>query len=455
MVTANVAAGYSVTGPDASIAGNAWDLSHAAPGEGRIMPELQEQRKACILVVDDDRLIRAMLASGIRRAGYDFLEAESGEEALRLVARHAPDFALLDISLDGMSGIELARHLHDETGIPFMFLTSHKEEEMVSQAIENGALGYLVKPVDITQILPAIRTGLARAEEFRRLRSTQADLNESLGQVRQQLMQTDKLASIGQLAAGVAHEINNPIGYVHSNIGALEDYIEDLFRVIDAYAAAELQPANDPERRAQLERIKKELDLHFLREDIPALLGESKEGISRVRKIVQDLKDFSHVDNSHEWQWADLHKGIDSTLNMVNNEIKYKADVIREYGDLPEIECLPGQLNQVFMNLLVNAAHAIGGVERGRILVRTGATDHHVWVEVIDSGCGIPKENLKLIFNPFFTTKPVGKGTGLGLSLAYGIVQKHNGTIHAESIEGEGALFRVMLPRRQTAAMHH
>lgn len=414
------------------------------------MSEAQENQKPRILIVDDDRMIRAMLRSGIVKAGYEILEAESGEQALALLATATPDFALLDISMEGMSGIELAQRLRSETSIPFMFLSSHQEDDIVAQAIQNGAVGYLVKPIDIGQILPALKAGIARAEEIRQLRRTEVKLNASLGQVQEQLMQTDKLASIGQLAAGVAHEINNPIGYVHSNIGALEDYIRDLFRVIDAYASIETLPQNDPERLAQLERIKNELDLHFLREDIPALLGESMEGITRVRKIVQDLKDFSHVDNSKEWQWADLHKGLDSTLNMINNEIKYKADVIKEYGDLPEIECLPGQLNQVFMNLLVNAAHSIGDLDRGRIIVRTGFSDDQVWVEFSDSGCGIAPENLELIFNPFFTTKPVGKGTGLGLSLSYGIVQKHGGTIQVESKVGKGTQFRVLLPRRQS-----
>jgi signal transduction histidine kinase len=165
---------------------------------------------------------------------------------------------------------------------------------------------------------------------------------------------------------------------------------------------------------------------------------------------VQDLKDFSRVDARQEWEWANLHKGIDSTLNIVNNEIKYKADVIKDYANLPDIECLPSELNQVFMNLLVNAAHAIES-ERGTITIRTGVTDGHVTVEIADTGTGIAVENLQRIFDPFFTTKPVGKGTGLGLSLAYGIVKKHHGQIEVESQLGRGTTFRLSLPIRRPA----
>jgi len=277
-----------------------------------------------------------------------------------------------------------------------------------------------------------------------------SELHATLAGTQQQLLQSEKMASIGQLAAGVAHEINNPIGYVHSNIGSLEVYLKDLFRVLDAYGKVEAGLAADVPSYSALLKLKAELDLTFLRADIPKLILESKEGITRVRKIVQDLKDFSHVDSTHEWKWADLHRGLDSTLNVANNEIKYKADVVKEYGVIPQIECLPSELNQVFLNLLVNAAHAIGDDQRGTITVRTGIEGQWLWVEIADSGSGIPPENLKLIFDPFFTTKPVGKGTGLGLSLSYGIVEKHGGRIEIKSEVGKGSVFRVLLPLQRS-----
>lgn len=263
-----------------------------------------------------------------------------------------------------------------------------------------------------------------------------------------QLIQSEKLASIGQLAAGVAHEINNPIGYIFSNHGTLDGYIGKLFELIAAYEHAETS-ITAPEVIANLRALRERVELDFLKEDIPVLIRESKQGIVRVRQIVQDLKDFSRIDSSQDWESADLHQGIDSTLNIVASEIKYKADLVKEYGAIPNIECLPSQINQVVMNLVVNATHAIGE-KRGRITIRTGAEGAHVWMEVADTGTGIPPDTLKHIFEPFFTTKPVGKGTGLGLSVSYGIVQKHHGRIDVESVVGQGTTFRVTLPVRQT-----
>jgi PAS domain S-box-containing protein len=268
-------------------------------------------------------------------------------------------------------------------------------------------------------------------------------LNSRLSQAHEQLLQSEKLASIGQLAAGVAHEINNPIGFVHSNLGSLQKYVEDLFTLLASYEALPAPP--------ELQALRRQLDVDYLREDIPALLKESLEGTGRVRKIVQDLKDFSRVASNQEWQLANLHDGIDSTLNIVNNEIKYRADVVKQYGPLPPVECLPSQLNQVFMNLLVNAAQAMGE-QRGTITIRTGVQDETGWLEFADNGHGISKDHLSRIFDPFFTTKPVGKGTGLGLSLSYGIVQKHRGQISVQSEPGKGTVFRIELPLTQNAA---
>jgi two-component system NtrC family sensor kinase len=273
-------------------------------------------------------------------------------------------------------------------------------------------------------------------------------LNAKLTQAQGQLLQSEKMASIGQLAAGVAHELNNPIGFIQSNIGTLQEYVADLIELLD-FADEAIERLGDAATCDALRQLKEAKDLGFLRQDISQLLAESKDGTDRVRRIVQNLKDFSHV-SEEEWSWADLQKGIESTLNLVWNEIKYKAEVDRQFGDLPEVYCMPSQLNQVFMNLLVNAAQAIES--KGKITIRSGfeegtlQEEARVWIEIEDTGKGIPPENLTRIFDPFFTTKPVGKGTGLGLSLAWSIVRKHKGTIKVSSELGKGTTFLIVLP---------
>lgn len=273
-------------------------------------------------------------------------------------------------------------------------------------------------------------------------------LNRQLEAAQNQLLQSEKMASIGQLAAGVAHEINNPIGFVSSNLGTLEEYADDLLAIVEAYGKADGLLDAQPELRADIEALKARADLGFLSQDLHCLLRESHDGIERVKKIVQDLKDFSRID-SMDWAMANLEHGLDSTLNIVWNEIKYKADIVKEYGGIPPVECLGSQMNQVFMNLLVNAAQAIES--HGTITIRTGMADERVWIEIADTGKGIPLEIQKRIFDPFFTTKPVGKGTGLGLSLAYSIVEKHHGQLEVMSEPGRGSSFRLAIPLRQPA----
>lgn len=273
-------------------------------------------------------------------------------------------------------------------------------------------------------------------------------INTELKQVQAQLLQSEKMASIGSMAAGVAHEINNPIGYVFSNMGTLERYVADLLTILDDYSALEAQCLPDSPALARVLQHKRDIDLTFLREDIAALMSESKEGIARVKKIVQDLKEFSHKSSDEEdWEVADVHKGLESTINIVWNELKYKCEVKREYGDLPEIECLPSQLNQVFMNMLVNAGQAIE--TKGVITIRTAVEGSVAHISISDTGKGISPENLQRVFDPFFTTKAVGEGTGLGLSLSYGIVQKHNGRIEVTSEVGVGTSFHIWLPVRR------
>jgi two-component system NtrC family sensor kinase len=268
--------------------------------------------------------------------------------------------------------------------------------------------------------------------------------NSELKQAHLQQLQSEKMASIGQLAAGVAHEINNPIGFVTSNLGSLEKYLAKLKEYI-SFQELELTTQADQEILEKVAACRKQLKIDFTLKDIDELLAESRDGVDRVGKIVRDLKGFSRVDEA-EHKLADVIECLESSINIVWNEVKYKATLNRDFSELPEILCYPGQLNQVFVNLLVNAAQAIE--TQGIIDLKTWADEDAVNIRITDNGCGISEANCKRIFDPFFTTKEVGKGTGLGLSITYDIIKKHQGEIRVESRLGVGTSFTIRLPIR-------
>lgn len=355
----------------------------------------------------------------------------------------------------------LAQHLHfmyqgGAADAAFeKFRTTHRATNQMRVALES-ALNDLYRVVgEHNESLQAVNTQLQQAHDQLELQVEERtrDLSAALEQMKltqAQLLQSEKMAAVGQLAAGVAHEINNPIGFVTSNCGSLKTYVAHLLNVIAAYE--DLEPDLPPQgvRRQRLELARAEADLDYLKKDVTKLLEESMSGLARVTKIVQDLKDFSRIDQIG-WQEADLNAGLKSTLNLVANELKYKATVTCNFADLPLLRCVPSQLNQVFMNLLINAAQAIDG--QGEIIVSTGFTDDVVWVEVQDNGKGMPPEVQKKIFEPFYTTKPVGQGTGLGLSISFDIVEKrHGGRIEVTRSDASGSTFRVQIPRQPLAA---
>lgn len=299
-------------------------------------------------------------------------------------------------------------------------------------------------PVFIDGVLTDISERKRHEDEITQALSESRALSKRLEEAHNQLLQSEKLAAIGQLAAGVAHELNNPIGFVHSNLGTLGEYSTALIEICDAYTTLIEDQHPDCPQLEQIRRIKELQDYNFLRADIFPLLEESREGLNRVRKIVQDLRDFSRA-GKHDWDFADLHKGLDSTLNILANELKYKCTVRKAYGSIPEVRCAISQINQVFMNLLINAAQAIETT--GEIVIGSGVEEPgQVWISIRDNGQGIPPELLNRIFEPFFTTKPVGVGTGLGLSLVFGIISRHKGRIDVSSTPGQGTEFRIVLP---------
>jgi two-component system NtrC family sensor kinase len=267
-------------------------------------------------------------------------------------------------------------------------------------------------------------------------------MEQQLKESQARIIQQEKMASIGQLAAGVAHEINNPMGYITSNMNSLWKYAEKLAQFVEIQEQA-IEKCADQETRAAIVDLKHQIKLDFVMKDFRNLISESLEGAQRVSKIVQDLKSFSRAD-SNEAISSDLNECIRSTLNVVRNEIKYVADLDLALGDISPVVCRPQQISQVVMNLLVNAAHSISG--KGVITLITRQVDDFVEIIVSDTGSGISPEHIQKIFDPFFTTKEAGKGTGLGLAISMDIIRKHNGELLVTSEQGKGTTFTVRLP---------
>jgi len=421
---------------------------------------------AVILVVDDEAHNRNVIAAQLRNEGYEIVSVSSGEEALNEIDHRLPDLVVLDVMMPGISGFDVAEILKAEArtaNIPIIMLTALGDAESRLAALSNGVEEFLTKPVAKAELVMRVRN-LLKLKRYQNALERYSTLLESrvadsagklesassrLSQMESQLLQSEKMSAIGLLAAGVAHEINNPIGFVNANLGTLRSYFDGLLSLLSVYETLAAECDKDSPVLARLQQMRQAIDIDYVRQDGPMLIEESLDGLSRVRKIVQDLKRFAHVDLNPAWETADIHECIDSALNIANNEIKYRATVRKNYGNLPPVECLPSQLGQVFLNLLVNAAQAIPEGERGEIDIRTGVSGDSVWIEIVDNGRGISPEHQNRIFDPFFTTKPVGEGTGLGLSLSYGIVKTHNGMIAVCSEQGKGTIFHISLPIRR------
>lgn len=373
-----------------------------------------EQTMDCIddivmLVGGDGRLLRCN-KSLLRFAGVDDYKDLLGLDWLKLLASCGLDLAKLSNRSQDL--------FHEASGRWFAV-------RWYSYADTSGAV---IALHDMTAI-KLVSEELAKAYD-------------DLKTTHRRLVQQEKMASIGQLAAGVAHEINNPMGFISSNLETLGKYAGRLRQFIDVQDEA-MKSLPDQETVAMLAEARKKLKIDYLLGDIPALVAESNEGALRVRTIVQNLKGFSRSDLA-EMEPADINECLDRTINIAWNELKYKVTLERDFGVLPPVNCYPQQLGQVFLNFLVNAAHAID--QHGEIKVVTRAEDGFVSVAISDTGCGIPEENREKIFEPFFTTKERGVGTGLGLAISYEIIQRHGGSIDVESEVGKGSTFKVRLP---------
>jgi two-component system NtrC family sensor kinase len=403
-------------------------------------------------------------ATSDSQVSFDLTCASQGQEGAALVraakeAKAPYAMAFVDIRMPpGWDGIETVKHLWEhDSDLQVVFCTAYSDyawEDMMRALDRSDQWLVLKKPFDN---LEARQLALAltekwnltqrEAQRLRELARTVQERTSELHDAHAHLLQADKMASIGQLAAGVAHEINNPIGFIASNLNSLKHYGADLRRLLAAYqklvADLAAHPETAPASFQQVLAVEQEIDAEYTIRDLDDVVDESIEGTERITRIVADLRDFSHIDTQDVAE-VDLNALLDKTVNVARNELKYKAEIIREYADLPPVPCIGGKIGQVFLNLLVNAAHAIA--EQGTVTLRTGVEGEQCWVEVEDTGCGIPREHLSRLFEPFFTTKEVGKGTGMGLHLAYKIIEAHGGRIQVRSTVDVGSTFRLELP---------
>jgi two-component system NtrC family sensor kinase len=414
-------------------------------------PEYAESHDRRILVVDDEECVRQLFAAYLGET-YSCEAAANAQEALEFLAREPFALVVTDMRMPGLSGIELLRKIterYQDTAV--IIVSGIDRSQRVMDAIRLGASDYLVKPCELDVLTISVERALERRMLLRTARRYKQDLEirntELAGQktemerLQAQVLQAEKMASLGQLAAGVAHELNNPAGFIYSNIDLLKEHIERLKTCLSNYDDVELPPA----AAARIAAIKKASDYDNIVADLGSILSDCYVGAERIRDVVQNLRLFSRLDEAAVKR-VDLNEGIESTVRLLSGY--YKSGCISlscDFGEIPQVNCYAAQLNQVWMNLLVNAAQAVGE-SNGEVRITTRCKGRTVIVSVSDNGPGITPDELKKIFDPFFTTKPVGEGTGLGLSISHGIIERHGGKIDVESAPGQGTTFTVSLP---------
>lgn len=418
-----------------------------------------------ILIAEDDFVSRLLVKKAVTKIGHEVIVVENGKQAWEAFQEHEPDMVISDWMMPEMDGLELCKKIRGSSKKTYSYIILLSAKDTTTDLVEvfdAGADDYIIKPFKPDELRSRIKSGERIAileSQHHELQENLSIKNKRLDEALQNLkvtqahaMQSEKMASIGQLAAGVAHEINNPIGFIGSNLEALSDYLKDYNRLLEHYQAMAdaLGKAGTDNltatAKAHLETIQtceKDIEFAYLKEDIPDLLKDCIEGTSRVGKIVADLKNFAHPGNDKQ-VLMDINKGLESTLNVVANELKYKAIVTKKLGKIPLVEAWPQKLNQVFVNILINSAQAIP--EKGEICIHTFAEGRDVKIAISDTGAGISPGNLSKIFDPFFTTKAVGEGTGLGMNIAYNIVKEHKGIIEVTSEVGKGTCFTITLP---------
>jgi len=423
--------------------------------------------KGRILIVDDTTANLEVLGETLAEAGYTVATAIDGDRALKRVQTHPPDLILLDVQMPGINGFETCEQLKSDpqtASIPVIFMTAMADTESKVRGFALGAVDYITKPFQEQELLARVHTHLQLSHMTRHLEQIVAErtmeLQTALTQLHQsqlQLIQHEKMSALGNLVAGVAHEINNPLGFIAGNLQPAQDYIHDLLKLIDCYQTELPHPS------ASLQTTIADIDLAYVREDLPKLIASMQDGVNRIRHISTSLRNFSRSDSDRPVPF-NLHEGIDSTLMILKhrlkaNEFRPEIEIIRHYDDIPEVECYAGQLNQVFMNILSNAIDALEEASQKRsfeaiqiipnqITIRTQMIEaEQIQICIRDNGIGISKEIEKKIFDHLFTTKSIGEGTGLGLAISRQIVvEKHGGTLNVESEPGQGTEFIIQIP---------
>lgn len=414
-----------------------------------------------ILIVDDIPTNLDVISEALSNEGYKVAIATSGERALQQIERRPPDLILLDVMMPGIDGFETCQRLKANPktcDIPVMFMTALADVDNKVKGLKLGAVDYVTKPFQEEEVLARVKTHLQLRLLSQNLEQQVAQKTAELRATQMQVIQREKMSALGDLVAGVAHEINNPVGFLSGNIQHALENIKDLFGLLDL---VQQESANfSPAIQDKIEAI----DLEYIREDLPKLVGSMREGVNRIKDISISLRTFSRADSDRPIP-GNIHDGIDSTIMILKHRLKAsdtrpEIQVIKEYGNLPQVECYPGQLNQVFMNLLANAIDALEESNPGRsyaeitinpnqIIIKTELSEdmQQAIIRIKDNGIGMSEAVREKIFNDLFTTKEVSKGTGLGLAIVRQIIiEKHGGTITVNSELAAGTEFVITLP---------
>ncbi|HAS74012.1 MAG TPA: hybrid sensor histidine kinase/response regulator [Clostridiales bacterium UBA8960] len=422
-----------------------------------------------ILIVEDSRINQFIARDTLIKHSIEceIEYAMDGEEAIEQIYSKKVDLVLLDIIMPKMTGLQLLEHLQNtklEDPPKIIMLTTINDSKTLKMCFDLGASDYIKKPFEEMDFISRINSTIRELQNEKKMKQTALlleqqykqlkEANESLKEAQYHLVQKEKLVAIGELAAGIAHEINNPLAFVISNFSNIKQYVKDFQNFINAMISRleDTEITLDELKSVSLEYWKK-CDMEFVFEDFPELISDSEKGLARVAKIVSSMRNFARLSDEDYFEYVDINELFEEVLIVVNNEVKYVATVETHFGQCPSIYCNKGQIEQVLVNLIVNAAHAIKNYTyagTGVIKIETRAEPDGCIIMICDNGCGISDENLSKIFDPFFTTKPVGQGTGLGLSISHNIiVDKHHGKINVSSKIGSGTCFTVKIPYLQ------